>query len=96
MMPLRCRSIGALTLLLFPGLWVGPARADGPEVLVTWGSTGRGPGQFNAPGHIYVYVADLGNNRIQAFASRVPVVPVTWSRIKVLVEGEAHRSTRRP
>jgi DNA-binding beta-propeller fold protein YncE len=43
------------------------------KFIKSWGATGTGPGQFNIPASIavdakgMVYVADMGNNRIQVF-----------------------------
>lgn len=43
------------------------------KFIKSWGATGAGPGQFNIPASIavdakgMVYVADMGNNRIQVF-----------------------------
>ncbi|MCC7009562.1 MAG: 6-bladed beta-propeller [Acidobacteria bacterium] len=43
------------------------------KFIKSWGATGSGPGQFNVPASIavdargMVYVADMGNNRIQVF-----------------------------
>jgi DNA-binding beta-propeller fold protein YncE len=52
------------------------------DTLATWGSDGRGPGQFHRPGGIAVdgdgniYVADSGNDRVQKLAPSGQVAEV--------------------
>ena len=53
---------------------VAPVRADAPLAgLVGWGSIGSAPGQFHSPDGVavdsagFVYVADMGNDRVQKF-----------------------------
>lgn len=66
--------------------------SDSGELLVTWGTTGSGPGQFLYPKDVAVdddgniYVADTGNHRIQKFSPSgpTPLQRTTWSRIKSL------------
>jgi DNA-binding beta-propeller fold protein YncE len=51
--------------------------------LAAWGDEGAGPGQLRYPLGVTVddagniYVADFGNNRIQKFRLRAPLVPST-------------------
>jgi len=40
------------------------------RLLKTWGSKGTGPGEFNTPHAIVVYVAEILNWRVQKFAPR--------------------------
>lgn len=52
-----------------------PGGKDSPKLLATIGKKGTGPGEFLSPGALILdergtlYVADVGNNRIQAFDS---------------------------
>src|SRR5262245_37272612 len=70
MRPHAPRSLAIVLALLF----AAPASADTPPAhVLTWGSLGTGPGQFNLPTDIAVasngdvYVVDGDNHRIQKF-----------------------------
>ncbi len=64
-------------VLVFGALLLLPVCAWGqaPPLLAIWGSDGSGPGQFHSPTGVAVgadgnvYVADLGNNRIQVLTA---------------------------
>jgi hypothetical protein len=63
----------ALTMLAVFGLSLGIATSA--TYVTSWGSQGRGPGQFELPAsvavdaHRHVYVADVLTNRIDKFTS---------------------------
>ena len=61
--------------------------------VTTWGSSGTGDGQFNAPlgvatdGNGNVYVADTNNNRIQKFTSTGTFL-TTWGSFSYSGNGQ--------
>ena len=63
------------TILLAAVLLAATARAQAPSYLTQWGTEGAGSGQFDRPYGVAVdasgnvYVADMGNDRIQKFTS---------------------------
>jgi sugar lactone lactonase YvrE len=65
----------SLSLFLIQAHPAVPGRTFSPELLATIGRKGTGPGEFLSPGALTLdergtlYVADAGNNRIQAFDS---------------------------
>jgi DNA-binding beta-propeller fold protein YncE len=65
------------------------AHAQAPYYLMQWGSYGAGNGQFRNPYGVAtdaagnVYVADIGNHRIQKFgAVPTPTKTTSWGRLK--------------
>ena len=69
---MKARFFALTVAFLSCGLWT---KADPPEFVREWGSSGTGDGQFGGAHGIEVdadgnvYVADTGNNRIQKFTS---------------------------
>lgn len=55
--------------------------------IATWGSAGADPGQFSAPSDITVggdgavYVADLGNRRVQKFSASGDLLDARWAGV---------------
>jgi DNA-binding beta-propeller fold protein YncE len=72
---MHARSILPVSLgaIVASGLAAEAVSAQAPPYLTQWGTSGSGNGQFNGPAGMAldasgnVYVADLGNNRIQKF-----------------------------
>lgn len=59
----------------------------GGAFLISWGSLGSEPGQFEDPSGVAVDLngnvyADRDNNRIQKFGDASPVEPSTWGQVK--------------
>ncbi|HVP40294.1 MAG TPA: FlgD immunoglobulin-like domain containing protein [Candidatus Saccharimonadales bacterium] len=68
------RAVCLATVFLSVAILAAPAAAEAPpEYLRSWGSRGSGPGEFYHPSAVLVapggsvFVADLGNSRIQRF-----------------------------
>jgi sugar lactone lactonase YvrE len=68
-------GISVLALLTMSASLPASAQAQAPPFLLQWGSRGSGPGQFDGPAGVAVdasgdvYVADLGNGRVQKFTA---------------------------